>query len=461
MTSSASTPSAAPRAPRPGASAPATTPTKTVLGLPVAPDAPQGPSHGPRSGVGPDRTGPSRKRRVWAQAWRLTLATLLGVMAFALVWPETATSGWSDARLGLGIMGDLAIGVAALVLVAFRRRVPFVIALVLAACGGVSTLATGAAALGLLSLATHRRPRQIAAVGLVFLAAGWFSDAVMFPPAEGALPTWQLLLTGVVLYALVVAVGVAIGSRRDLIASLRDRAVLAEHEQSLREERARDHERGRIAREMHDVLGHRLSLVALHAGALEYRGRELTPDEVVETAGVVRDNAQSALSELRDVLGVLRDPSATGASEVTEVAPPQPTLADLPALLDEARAGGAEIACHADDRTVAELVDLPASLGRHAYRIVQESLTNARRHAPGRPVEVALSGAAGEGLRIIVRNPMPVRDAERDPADAADTATPGHGLAGLAERMRLVGGAFQAGPDGRGAHVVEAVLPWS
>ncbi|MDY0892379.1 sensor histidine kinase [Frigoribacterium sp. CFBP9030] len=439
MTSSASTPHAAPVAPS----------------LPAAPPAPApvspAPPRRPATGAGPGRAHLSRARRVWAETWRLGLATLVGLLAFALVWPETATADWSDARLGLGMMGDLAVGVATLVLVAFRHRAPFVIALILALCGGVSTLATGAAVLGLVSLATRRRARELATVGLVYLAAGWFSESVMFPAMGDSLPAWQLLLSGVVLYALVVAVGAAIGSRRDLIASLRDRAVLAEHEQALREERVRDHERARIAREMHDVLGHRLSLVALHAGALEYRGRDLSPDEVVETAGVVRDNAQSALSELRDVLGVLRDPSTTGESEVTQIAPPQPTLADLSGLLDEARAAGAVVACTIDDRTTSVLVDLPTSLSRHAYRIVQESLTNARRHAPAQPVDIAFTGAAGGTLRIVVGNPSIEHRA----------SAPGHGLTGLAERVRLVGGTFQAGPDGHGRHVVEAVLPWS
>lgn len=412
-------------------------------GLPVAPP--------PAAAPTPNRTGPSLGRRVWAQSWRLATATLIGLLAFAVVWSATDTTGWGDARLGLGMMGDLVGGLAALVLVAFRRRAPFAIALALAVLGGVSTSATGAAMLALVSLSTRRRPREIAAVVVASSAAAYLADTVVFPVPEGSLPIWQFVLATVVVYALIVAVGVAIGSRRDLIASLRDRAVLAEHEQALREERIRDHERARIAREMHDVLGHRLSLVALHAGALEYRGRDLSPDEVVETAGVVRDNAQSALSELRDVLGVLRDPSATGESEVTQVAPPQPTLADLPGLLDEARAAGAVVACTIDDRTTSALVDLPTSLSRHAYRIVQESLTNARRHAPAQPVDIAFTGAAGGTLRIVVGNPSIENRA----------SAPGHGLTGLAERVRLVGGTFQAGPDGHGRHVVEAVLPWT
>lgn len=425
----------------------------------TSPSSPPFPGTASAPAAPPLRTGPratpvpraSRGRRVWAQSWRVALAALIGILSFAVVWPEIDTTGWSDARLGIGMMGDLAGGLAALVLVVFRRRAPLVVALVLAALAGVSTVATGAAVLALVSLATRRRPREIAAVGVVFLAAAWFSEAAVFPASAGSLPAWQLIIVVVLVYALLIAVGVAIGSRRDLIAALLERARLAEGEQALREERVRDHERSRIAREMHDVLGHRLSLVALHAGALEYRGRELSVDEVVSTAGVVRDNAQSALSELRDVLGVLRDPSATGASEVTEIAPPQPTLADLEGLLVEARAAGTVVTCGVDDATRAQLSDLPTSLGRHAYRIVQESLTNARRHAPGQPVTVALDGAAGESLRIVVRNPSLERRG----------SAPGHGLTGLAERVRLVGGTFRAGPDGHGSHVVEAVLPWT
>ena len=125
MTSSASTPQAAPVAPS--------------LPAPVS----SAPPRRPATGAGPGRAHLSRVRRVWAETWRLGLATLVGLLAFGLVWPETSTAGWSDARLGLSILGDLAAGVSALVLVAFRHRAPFVIALILAACGGVSTLATG------------------------------------------------------------------------------------------------------------------------------------------------------------------------------------------------------------------------------------------------------------------------------------------------------------------------------
>jgi signal transduction histidine kinase len=202
---------------------------------------------------------------------------------------------------------------------------------------------------------------------------------------------------------------------------------------------------------MHDVLGHRLSLVALHAGALEYRGRSLSPEETVEAAGVVRAEAHSALTELRDVLGVLRDP----ADATTGTAPPQPTLRDLPALLDEARRSGADVTGTTDPASA----DAPDAVGRHAYRVVQEGLTNARRHAAGQPVTVAVDVVRGPALRVRVTNPTAHR-AEQDTATSG-AARAGHGLRGLAERARLLGGSFSAGRDASGTHVVEAVLPWT
>jgi signal transduction histidine kinase len=200
---------------------------------------------------------------------------------------------------------------------------------------------------------------------------------------------------------------------------------------------------------MHDVLGHRLSLVALHAGALEYRGRDLDPDETVAAAAVVRAEAHSALSDLRDVLGVLRDPEAGGASEVTVTAPPQPTLLELDALVTEAREAGSSVTSSIDEAE--RLAEVPTAVGRHAYRIVQEALTNARRHAPGQPVRVSVEVAATDAVRLRVTNPVPGTTSEN---------RTGHGLAGLAERVRLVDGRFRAGPDGD-EFVVEADLPWT
>jgi len=390
---------------------------------------------------------PSLGRRIWSEGWRLVVAVLAGLIAFGVVWPELDTDGWSDARLGLGLLADLGAGLLALVLYCFRHRAPLLVTLLVIATSTVSTIAAGAGVLALVSLATRRRPVEIAVGAVAMLVTGLIGDALVFP--GGDVPMWQTVVVSVIFLALVVVVGVAIGQRRALVQSLRERAALLERDQQLREDRAREQERAHLAREMHDVLGHRLSLVALHAGALEYRGRSLSPDETVEAAGVVRAEAHSALTELRDVLGVLREPGDTAS--VGGTAPPQPTLRDLPALLQEARASGALVTATVDDASAGA----PDAVGRHAYRVVQEALTNARRHAPGQPVTVAVDVLGGPALRVRVSNPTagpPGPDAPRPG---------GHGLRGLAERARLVGGTFSAGRDADGSHVVEVVLPWT
>lgn len=391
-------------------------------------------------------------QRVWSETWRVAVAALTGLLTAGLVWPTMDTRGWSDLHVGALILGDLGAGLAALVLLPFRHRAPLLITVVIAALSSVSTLAVGAAAIATVSLATRRRAVELAVAGAVLLGATVLYDVVLAPAADD-MPLWQILVAGIVGIALLVVIGIAIGQRRALLLSLRERAALLERDQQLREDRAREQERAHIAREMHDVLGHRLSLVALHAGALEYRGPGLTPDETAAAAGVVRAEAHSALTDLRDVLGVLRDPAATGGDEVTGTAPPQPTLVDLPDLLDQARAGGATVRARVD----ADGAAVPTAVGRHAYRIVQESLTNARRHAPGQPVDVVVETVPGPGVRVVVSNPLTDGPA---PADASGH-TAGHGLRGLAERARLVGGSFRAGSDDGRVHVVEAVLPWT
>jgi signal transduction histidine kinase len=390
-------------------------------------------------------------RRIWAETWRLVVVVLVGLFAFATVWSTTDVEAMSESRLGAHLLVDVVVGVLALVLVPFRHRAPLLVSVLVIVGSAVSTLAVGAAALALVSLAARRRPVEIAIGGGVFVLSSVLGEGLY--SVDDTTPLWQIVVASVVVIALVVAIGVGIGQRRALLDGLRERAALLERDQQLREDRAREQERAHLAREMHDVLGHRLSLVALHAGALEYRGRSLSPDETVEAAGVVRAEAHAALTELRDVLGVLRDP----AEAVSGAAPPQPTLRDLPALLDEARATGAVVTASVDDRTAT----VPDAVGRHAYRVVQEALTNARRHAPGRPVDLRLVVVDGPALQVHVANPV-------GPGHGADPGTrtdpdAGHGLRGLAERARLVGGTFRAGPDGTepDRFVVEVVLPWT
>jgi signal transduction histidine kinase len=236
-------------------------------------------------------------------------------------------------------------------------------------------------------------------------------------------------------------------ARRQLLFTLRERALRAEAEQRLHAETARMAERTLIAREMHDVLAHRISLLALHAGALEVRP-DLPPAKVRETAELLRLTARQALEELRGVIGVLRDESGR------ELAPPgpQPTLLDIGRLVEETRRAGAPIDF---DLQVERADDLPSGRGRDAYRIVQEALTNIGKHASGTPARVRVTGAPRSGLHISVRNHQPA-NAQAGPA----LPGAGAGLLGLQERVALAGGTLVHGPEASGDFVVEAELPW-
>src|SRR5262249_49494295 len=174
---------------------------------------------------------------------------------------------------------------------------------------------------------------------------------------------------------------------------------------------------------------------------------DASAEEVARAAAVIRASAHRALEDLRAVIGLLRD-GAVGEPPQ----PPQPTLALLPALLDESRAAGMDL--HADVR-VTDLAAVPEVVGRYALRIVQEALTNAHKHADSAPVDVRVDGAPGEGLSIQVRNPTTV------PAvGAAEIRGSGTGLVGLAERAALAGGRLEHGLDEQGMFSVRAWLPW-
>jgi signal transduction histidine kinase len=230
--------------------------------------------------------------------------------------------------------------------------------------------------------------------------------------------------------------GLFVRARRELVRSLREQADRAGDE-------ARDAERRRIAREMHDVLAHRLSLVAVHANALEFR-TDASAEEVAEAAGVISASARAALDDLRGVIGVLRE---DGIESLTE--PPQPTLADLDSLIEESRAAGMRI----DARIELGDATPDATVGRTAYRIAQEGLTNARKHAPGAAVTLTVQAPDGD-LRVEVRSLKPVAVVSASPLPGAGT-----GLIGLAERVTLAGGELESGVDPEGAFVLRARLP--
>ncbi|GAB3974967.1 histidine kinase [Actinoallomurus acanthiterrae] len=302
-------------------------------------------------------------------------------------------------------------------------------------------MATPAATMGALQVAQRRRFSVAVAVGSAGIAAH-VVQGLLRPNSGISLGWWLVLICAA--YGALVGWGALARSRRALLISLRERARRAEAEQGRRIAEARMAERRTLAWEMHDVLAHRLSLVATHAGALEYRP-DSSPEQLARAAGVVRTGVHQALEELRQVIGLLREEDDTG-----DGMEPQPTLADLPRLVTEARQAGQPVRLRDE---VADAAALPAGAARTAYRVAREGLTNARKHAPGLPVEVLLHGAPGTRLVIDVRNPLPAAE----PAPIAPGS--GLGLVGLTERVRLAGGRLDHQIT-EGQFRLRAWLPW-
>jgi signal transduction histidine kinase len=376
---------------------------------------------------------PRRTARDWVVDFTcFLLAVFIGLMSADAVNRETIPHAFA--------VFDQLLGALACAAVWLRRRWPVGLALAMVPVCFVSNTAGGAGLIALFTLAVHRPFRYVAWV------AG--SSVVTIPLFFWLRPDPDLSYAGAVVFfglltAAVVGWGMFVRSKRQLMLSFRDRARRAETEAALRAEQAQRLAREAIAREMHDVLAHRLTLLSVHAGALEFR-----PDapraEIARAAGVIRESAHEALQDLREIIGVLR------AAEPDEAGRPQPTLAALDTLVAESREAGMKVTL---DNHVTDPAAVPASLGRTAYRIAQECLTNARKHAPGAEVTVSVTGAPGKGLTVSVRNPAP-------PGETPPVPGSGQGLIGLTERATLAGGLLEAGPETDGGFGVRAWLPW-
>jgi signal transduction histidine kinase len=377
---------------------------------------------------------PRRLRRDWIVDCMLFLvATAVGALALA----DQVGRGLDAPLLVFDVIGGAALCIA----LWWRRRWPFALGLASVPMQAFSSSAGVAGLIILFTVAAYRRWQLAALIAGLQLAVLPVYRSVQ--PADNSLPPWAHFAIVTLAMTAIVAWGMFVRGRRQ---SRRERERHAEAEQKLLVEQARHAERTRIAREMHDVLAHRISLLSLHAGALEFRP-EAPPEEVARAAAVIRASAHQALEDLRAVIGILRDGADGEAPQ-----PPQPTLAALPGLLEESRAAGMRL--HADLR-VADLAAVPDSVGRHALRIVQEALTNARKHAASATVELRVEGAPGEGLAIEVRNPAPVLAAGEPEIPGAGT-----GLVGLAERATLSGGHLEHGLEEDGDFRLRAWLPW-
>ncbi|SKC75824.1 sensor histidine kinase [Krasilnikoviella flava] len=257
---------------------------------------------------------------------------------------------------------------------------------------------------------------------------------------------WGGLVSALVTYLGAVLVGAYVGTRRELLAQLRARVAQAEREREALAAQAVLAERGRMARELHDVAAHHLSGIVVQAAAAE---RLVTgdPERAKESLRWIRGQGRETLENLRLVVGILRD---TGDGDDAPSAP-QPTLADVPALLDLARSTGTRV----QETRRGDPYDLPPTAQLTVYRVLQESLANARRHAPGSAVDVETVYDEDE-LAVTVRNGPADRPAAIAPPEEAG---PGHGVIGMTERAELVGGRLTARRTSGGGWLVRLTVP--
>ncbi|MGW1275666.1 sensor histidine kinase [Streptomyces tsukubensis] len=368
-----------------------------------------------------------------------------GLLILLVLLPEPRLGG------SLPAPTVLLLGTVALTLLAVRRRYPVTSLLGTAVVLGLLPPAGLPAAVTAYTTAQHqasprRRTTALTAAAALTVLAGAASAPYTglgghrFGLAVGAV----LAATTLIVPALV---GTANGQQFRLLRALRERALAAEEVRRLTDSESRIHERSRIAAEMHDLVGHRLSLVSLHAGGLEMALQKESP-ELRDEAELVRRSARDAMRELREVLGVLgplgRD---TGPGTLTETTG---TRSDIEALAEESRRGGIALRLAWDGP---DLDGRPARVRRAVHRVVRESLTNVHRYAPEAHVTVAVTHTE-DRVEIVVRNGRPPVT-----ADAPTGLGTGRGLVGLRERVSLLGGALEAGPTPGGGFAVTARMP--
>ncbi|PVE11643.1 sensor histidine kinase [Streptomyces scopuliridis] len=378
----------------------------------------------------------ARRLGWWQQTWRLAAAVAVGIPAWLstgvlLHWQAHETGSWF-------LFGDPLVALGCLTALLWRRRFPLAVAMTLAIAATASALATGAVLVALCSISTRRRPVEIGVVVLTYVTASQFTVG-LYPVQSSPGTLWFQITAPALTAGIAVAVGIAIGARRVEVRSLRERAESAEQEQTARAAQARALERNRIAREMHDVLAHRISLVAMQAGVLDHRSDLRAEESRVLVRGIAEGSHQ-ALEELRDVLGVLR--SDPGQPEA-----PPPSLERIPDLVADARTSGLDVTL---DTTV---TGTPSDIvGRTCYRVVQEGLTNAAKHAPGAHIHITLEGTAGDRINVSVRNSAATTRTAPPPAS-------GFGLLGLTERVDLAGGKINHHPTPDNGYLLTAQLP--
>jgi signal transduction histidine kinase len=377
-----------------------------------------------------------------ARDWLVDIVMFFGAAGLGAV---VLASNFKHSSMALFAL-DIVLGVPALATLWIRRRQPLLVGVYAIAVSVVSGLAGGAAIAMMFTVAVYCPPRRTIQVLALAVVVGGVYPLVYPDAGAGAYDVGSLVFDEL---AMVVAVvfGAFVRARRELVLSLHERARRLEDEQYRRVAEAERAERNRIAREMHDVLAHRISLLSVHAGALEFNP-DAPPAEIARAAEVIRTAARAAQEELREIIGVLRAETPEGVVE-----PPQPTLADLRRLVEESRAAGMDVRMLADVDTGG----LPPTLGRTIYRLVQEALTNARKHAAGQMVTIELAGRRGVPVGVTIINRPTV--GRRDEATSEQVGS-GTGLIGLRERVVLSGGRLEYERLYDGGFRLSATLPW-
>lgn len=391
-------------------------------------------------------TYPTARAGDRSSVWRqpvVDVVLIVGALSFGLFMliPTAAVHS------GPALVVDLVLGLAACGLLVVRRRLPAQVGLFAVAASAISAFAAGASLVALFTAAIRVRLTVLAALTVAELVAV-FCFPLLYPGAADFSYAAQVTI-GSLLNLAVVGWGLMVRAQRNYLRTVVERARDLEMGQELLAANARDQERRRIAREMHDALAHRLSLLSVHAGALELRP-DLSPEQTRTMAGIIRDTSHHALEDLQEVIGLLRDGSSQSSSLLT----PHRGLEDLPALVADARRTGTQV-------ELVQNVDSDSASSRNhaaattAYRIVQEGLTNARKHAPQSPVKIVLQPQEPNEIMVAVStflNPLP------------DAGSPipgtGTGLRGLAERVSLLGGTFTSTTVGN-QFIITGRLPWT
>ncbi|MEU5363439.1 histidine kinase [Streptomyces sp. NPDC005925] len=428
--------------------------------------------------------GAARGGPLWWGRWRGALLDTGLATVSAL---ECAVEGVPFARdAGIPVGAGLVFGLLAGSVLLVRRRWPVAVVLVAVA---ITPAQMGflMGVVGLYTLSASEMPRRIIASLAGMSLVGTLIVTFVRVQQSMARGEWTLgdrfmpfaaIATSLGVTAPPVLLGLYVGARRRLMESLRERADSLERELQLLAERAeeraewaRNEERTRIAREMHDVVAHRVSLMVVHAAALQAVARK-DPEKAVRNAALVGDMGRQALTELREMLGVLRSGGEAARRERVRSVPAAPLaavgvaaaaaasraaegegpcLSELGELVGQSAAAGMVVDLSVDG----EVRSYAAEVEQTAYRVVQEALTNVHKHAAGAKTYVRLAHRVSEIAMQVENEPPP----EGASASSARLPSGGNGLVGMKERVAALGGVFVSGPTDGGGFRVSAVIP--